>query len=651
MGKTRVAAAVAESWDTTTVRAVARDREASDPLLGQLADSLGLVQGDHRAVTQALARQDSLLVVDDVLPSDEDELAALLTAAPGLCLLTTARRVTQRGEARALTVPPLSLAAAQRLLVDRLPVTADPASPDAALLAELVVAMDRLPGVIELYARRALFGAEDLLVELREGGVPDVLERSTRQTLDDLSPVGRQALWRCAALGGPFEPQLVVPLLDRDATRLLLDRSLLHLDAEHRLFVPATLRRTIAAVVDEGERRSDVDAVHVHVLRLADEALDRVESMPAASLDALRRLRPHLLAVIDEGAPPAASEATRIVLGALAITGPASRLCDVLDRWTRRGHGPAEVAWEVIVALQAGTSMPRLEPLRTLDNPASTLLLGRALARTGETHAALRCFDAVAAAAPSDHWSHGKALVLAGSDARAALTADEARQRLDAACACTRQRFPLLSVQALVASAAEFSMTGAQERALPLLHEGLRIAAALPEAGGLTQHLWNGIGLAHARTDTRAALRAYQQAAAVAERTGSGSLPAIQLNIALSQLVLRRFAQAAAGPTEALRPFPLLWHMGHLARGAALHGLQRHDEAELVLLSVDWGTLGRGLTGDPGHGDALRTLVSALRHLHDDLPTARDEALAATAEARAHPLGLLARSLGDLLAG
>ena len=581
VGKTRLAthaaAAVADRYaDGITVVAFGDGGAADVALL--LAAALRLTDanttGDARTprlvdrIVEILAVSRRLLVLDNcehVLDEVAPLVEAVATGAPGVDVLLTSREPLRVDGEHVLPVAPLHLAAAGRLLVDRIR-AGDPGEPhdtDDALVAEVCRRLDGLPLALELAAARVgslgLAGLLDALAD-EPGGGPFAVLRGGRRTaaarhrslrdvvawsyglLDDDQ---RTLFDRLSVFAGPVERAAVVAVCgSAEALPDLVDRSLVvrRPGAPARFGMLETLRaygRSRLATQPDAERLRARHATWAAAL--ADEVVAARRGPGEAA--AVRRFDAHLADV-------------RRAHARLCATGP-------VDELLRLTVPVAELA-----QLREGADLIRMleETLRgtaSVVHPLRARLLGL-YAQTGWQRGDLATAERYA--------RDGIALAGATDDPAAARDGHDAlsnvlsfRGDLDAA----RAHAALARDLARVAGDPDVEVLALTDLLIQSAYAGDDGAAAAHEAelAGLVDRTGSAIGrayLAYARGEHRTERGApgaaghLREAIAVAESTGHWFIAGIARHTLLTSA-----ARGAADPDVALPTFgPLIdhWH-------------------------------------------------------------------------------------------
>ena len=266
-GKTRfaleLARLLAEDADGGTVFCALAPLRDPDLVLPTIADRLGAGSADVEAIAARVGERRTHVVCDNLehlLPAAARPLGELVSAAPGLRLLTTSREPLRiQGESE-LDLPPLAGAEATALFMER----AHAVRPDLPLdehVIELCARLDHLPLAVELAAARtklltpeALLGRLDARLDLLKG-TRDADERHStlRATIawsHDLLDEDEQRLFRRLAVfrgGCTLESAEAVCEADLDTLASLLDKSLVRRRTgtlgEERFWMLETIKR------------------------------------------------------------------------------------------------------------------------------------------------------------------------------------------------------------------------------------------------------------------------------------------------------------------------------------------------------------------------------------------------------------------------
>ena len=387
VGKTRLAieaaGALADSYPDGVIFVELGQIRDPGLVAGEVAAALGIEGGPvdaADAVAEHLARRRLLLVIDNFeqLDAAAPLVSRLLAAAPGLaCLVTSRRPLRLYGEHRQ-RVPPLHLwDEAVALFAARAAAVGATIEPSPEI-AELCVALDRLPLAVELVAARAVQLTPAQMLDrlparlaLAADGPRDVPERHrtleaaiawSHELLDDGVAEVFEAL---SVFSGGWEAGAAQAVAGAAPSELeeLAAHSLV-LREGSRFGMLDTIREFAAARLAAAGRAADAELAHAeHFAGLAEEADRelRASGDQAALLDALEREHDNLRAALDRmGAADRRLELR--LAGALAsfwaVRGHTAegyeRLCRALDREPgpdeRAAHakaltGAAIVAW------------------------------------------------------------------------------------------------------------------------------------------------------------------------------------------------------------------------------------------------------------------------------------------------------------------
>jgi predicted ATPase/DNA-binding CsgD family transcriptional regulator len=282
-------------------------RDAHD-VTPAVARTVGLREAGSRGLFDQLvaflARRRSLLVLDNFehVMGAAPVVAELLARCPPLQVITTSRSSLRLAGERELSVPPLDVGDAVKLLVQRAQ-SVDPSfeltEENAPVVAEICRRLDGLPLAIELAAARSrLLSPEEILdrttqpLTLLTGGRRDAPERhrTLRATIDwshELLDEREKVVFRSLAVfagGATIASAAAVLGIDGDAPVLvdaldsLVDKGLVR-RATHapttRLELVETIREYAHEQLvahDEASLRSDLHATYF--LRLANDAAD-----------------------------------------------------------------------------------------------------------------------------------------------------------------------------------------------------------------------------------------------------------------------------------------------------------------------------------------------------------------------------------------
>lgn len=287
VGKTRLSISIAnavlpEYPDGVAFVDLSAVREP-DGVLQRIGERLDA--GDRPA--EVIGGRRILLVLDNfeqVLGASAD-VGALLDACDNLAVLVTSRsRLRLRRECR-LEVPPLEMAAAGRLLMDRASAVMASGRLDAAVIDEIVIHLDRLPLAIELAAANMAVLAP-MAIRDRLGQSLGLLTRGPRdaptrhrtlhQTIawsdELLSPEARAAFRTLSVFPGAFglDAALAVSGAGVDVIGELVDHSMISVtDGRYRML--ETIRQFA---------RSDAEKSGV-ALAARDRHLEHFRSLPA----------------------------------------------------------------------------------------------------------------------------------------------------------------------------------------------------------------------------------------------------------------------------------------------------------------------------------------------------------------------------------
>lgn len=290
-GKTRLALALAASAaaDYANGARLVQLAPLRDPQLvaSAIAEALGLKPAlgadAYDVIAEYLADRELLLVVDNAehLPAAFGALADLVARAPRLTLLVTSRRVLHVTGEHVVPVPPLPIAAAGELFVQRARAAAPSFAgrPDDDAVLAVCRRVDALPLSVELAAARvALLPVETLLERLGRrlsvltSGPRDLPARqqTLRETLEWsaglLSPASRELLARLSAFPGGCSLECAERFVgaDLDALAALVDDSMLQVldtPAGPRFVLLETIREFADGLL--GDDRNDAQAALV----------------------------------------------------------------------------------------------------------------------------------------------------------------------------------------------------------------------------------------------------------------------------------------------------------------------------------------------------------------------------------------------------
>jgi predicted ATPase/DNA-binding NarL/FixJ family response regulator len=320
VGKTFLAQHVAELLEPTLPDGAAfialGALESESEVLPALARGIGLREAGARSLDEQLAanlgRRNMLLVLDNFehVAGAAPHVSDILAACPHVRVLATSRSGLHIAGEHEILLPPLDLADAIELLIER----ARAVAPDFAVssenedaVAQLCRRLDGLPLAIELAAARAkLLAPSELLersgsaLELLTGGRRDApaRQRTLRATIDwsyELLGERERAAFRALSVfvrGCSIDGALEVAATDLDVLDSLVDNSLVRRTeaaGTTRLYLLETIRAFAHdAVVAAGEWDACVDRHATYFLQLA-EGLD-AELLSPDALDAIERV-------------------------------------------------------------------------------------------------------------------------------------------------------------------------------------------------------------------------------------------------------------------------------------------------------------------------------------------------------------------------
>ncbi len=528
-GKTRLAVEVARAAQDAFPDGVAFVSLAAltDPalVLPTIAHTLGLGDTAGRTpaeiLTTALAGLRALLVLDNFeqVAAAATEIAAVLTATPGVTVLATSReRLRLRGE-RVVPVPPLDIPdptrtlpvddllhyGAVRLFVER----ARDATPDFALternaaqVAAICARLDGLPLAIELVAARLPVFPPHALASLLEhrlavamGGARDLpaRQRTLRVTIDWsytlLTPAERQLFARLAACAGGCSLGAIEAIHDAGDDGLsdalegvegLVAKSLLHphgedaAGGEPRFMMLETIREYAEErLVASGEAERARQRHAAYYLTMAEGAAAGLQG--PAQVDWLARLEAdhnNLRAALHWARERGDAEIGLRLAGALYLF------------WHMRGYAAEGQSWlDSLLSLAGAEAIPEAVRARAL-HAAGTLAHYR-----GDYDRASRRYEEAVAMRRSSEDATG----LAASLNNAGLLASE---------------------------------QGAYERATVLYEESLALARSLGDSEGISITLNNLGDVARAGKDHARAAAAYRESLALAEARGDTAVVA-----------------------------------------------------------------------------------------------------------------------------
>jgi predicted ATPase/class 3 adenylate cyclase len=643
IGKTRVALQVAAELIEAFLDGVwlVRLSRLVDPVLvlPTIAQTLGLKEQGSQPLAQTLrdhvADRQLLLVLDNFeqVVGAAPEVAALLAASPGLCVLVTSRLPLRlRGE-KVYPVPPLSLAApgqgplppldqlTQYAAVALFIARARDAQPDfvvtaanAPAIAEVCARLDGVPLAIELAAARArLLPPEALLARLAghlhllSGGPRDLEERqqTMRATLawseELLSPPERVLFRRLSVFVGgcTLEAAETVCVAPAGATPLEMDLLVGLGD-----LVDQSLVQQRAAGEEDGEPRFGM----LHVIR--EYALERLEQLEASAggdggreVDALQAAHAAYFVALAErewaaeeaGAAVDAVEAATHVerlepeqdnLRAALIWLQAQ--AEAAGRASGAGHASAR---RVAIGRGGGVEAPVVQGLRL----AGALLWSWAFrGQLGEGRAWLEAFLALDATldAPLDRALDVSARGTAGkrtaADEPGSGPAPRAARRSGRTTAARSASLAFVRARALYAAGVLAYWQGDTVQAVLLLEQSLAGWQALDDRRGVGYAL-NNLGMAlQDQGDLGRARACYEQSLALGRALRRQDLIGLPLsNLASLALTAGDLEQAAVYSEEALNvclqahdhvgaagclivQALIAWRRGHLSRAATL---------------------------------------------------------------------------------
>ena len=430
-GKTRLALEVARSAAARFPDGVyfvplasLADPELVVPTLARavgVGETAGTPQGE--LIADRIADRPTLVLLDNVehVVAAAPGVGRLLSAAPGLKLLTTSRGPLRLYGEHLYRVPPLENAAATALFCDRAEAVGaivDRGGADLAAVAEICRRLDGLPLAVELAAARtdvlplgALHARLGERLELLTEGPVDQPPRlqTLRQTLEWsaelLTPEERDLFARLAVFAGGWTLEAAEAVCgDGDVIErlaALAEKSLVQLPsggAEPRQAMLETIREYALLLLEHSDAADDPARRHAeYFLALAEQAEPHLRGAPGAWLDRLELEEDNLRAALDR-------------LEARGEVGRLQRLAGALWRfWYLRGR------------LDEGRR--RLEAALAADEAATP---GRAKALIGSTVMAANTGDEAVATARAeeaiavadtlgDRWSAAYATFMLGN--------------------------------------------------------------------------------------------------------------------------------------------------------------------------------------------------------------------------------------------
>jgi predicted ATPase/DNA-binding CsgD family transcriptional regulator len=331
VGKTFLAQHVAGLLEPTLPDGVAfvalGSVESPAGVLPAIARSIGLREAGSRSLDEqlaaALAPRNMILVLDNFehLSAAAPDVADLLAACPRVRILATSRSGLRIAGEHEIPLPPLELADAIELLIER----ARAVAPDFALsaaneeaVAQLCRRLDGLPLAIELAAARTkLLAPSEILersesaLELLTGGRRDApaRQRTLRATIDwsyALLDERERAVFRSLAVfvrGCSIDAAVEVTKADLDVLDSLVDKSLVRrgtVAGATRLHLLETIREFAQdELVEENERDEAVGRHAAYFLALAERLESELASPDAqAALERIDLEYDNLLAAL-----------------------------------------------------------------------------------------------------------------------------------------------------------------------------------------------------------------------------------------------------------------------------------------------------------------------------------------------------------------
>jgi tetratricopeptide (TPR) repeat protein len=601
VGKTRIGLAFAQRWPGEVV-VVSLLGLPPDGLRVRLADTLGLRDATSAALHTRLRDRPTLLLLDDgdEIAGPAAEVLQELLAIPGPKVLVTRRAPLGLREEAVMEIAPFGADLARSFLIERL--RAVHPDPDPAGVDELVGLLDGLPGAMELYAGRAVFGLQPLIEELRAGSPDPTLVASVSRSWDQLGDDDRRVLLACSAFAGPFPPAAALVAGSREALARLRQRSLLQLDGRGDLFLLGHVRRFC-------EARAGAERLPAWrwVIGEAQRAVETLHVEPRASLGRLRALRSHLLEVVRLGPDALAIEALLPTLTEIRWSGPIS-LGVQLGRAELPGAPVAlqdalqvHLGWALLMS--EGRPPEVLAMIAGIAGPDAMLLRAAVLLANGRVDDALAQLQRLIEEAPGT-WYEAIARVRRCGSQIAISRLSPAEVDADLARAleiCEDQRLYLFLPEAWRAAASVAMWRGQTATARGYLTQALDVARARG-LGLVHGALWNTLGSAWFLEDLAAAESCFLQAReACLQRGASDLLSLVEVNIAMVLVLTGRPAEALQVLEPALlAPRPLVRQVAGLFRAAALFGLRRDPEARAALDALQPEVL-----GGAGGGDAL----------------------------------------------
>ena len=400
-------------------------------VLPSVAQAIGINEAAGQSLLAYLGEKKLMIVADNLeqIVGAAEELGSLLGQAPNIIVLATSREALRlRGE-RVFAVPPLGLAEAVTLFVERA-VAATPgfvaAGEDADAVEAICSRLDGLPLAIELAAARtglltpsALLDRLSERLDLLTTGPRDLPTRqqTLRNTLawsyDLLDDAEKTLFARLGVLAGGFTLDAAEEVAHASLDRLaaLMDKSLVRREGD-RFELLETIREFALEQLAGGGLEADVRERHAaFYIELAEAAYRERLGNEIERSEQLEREHENLRAVLDSLEKLNDGERFQQLAGALGWFWHAhSHLAEGQARLEKAVSGSsvggavyarvqsalAEVAaWRGDIAVARTAAEAGVELWRTLGEPreaALTLLdLGWGLFWTGDDNGALEC--------------------------------------------------------------------------------------------------------------------------------------------------------------------------------------------------------------------------------------------------------------------
>lgn len=637
VGKTRAALAAARAWSGELLPlSVERLTPAPEAWLTLLADLLALSNASPAGVHRALAAKTSpLLVIDGAeaaLEGVAEGLSSTLAATPGLRALVSSRAPLGLDEEAVLEVAPLSPELARRFFVERLRAHHPAPDAEAAAIDAVVALLDGLPAALELYAARGGLGVGPLVEELSAGVQDRRLDARLQRSWDALPEAEREVLLACSAFVGPFSLAAAQAAAGArsDALGTLRAASLLQLDTRGELHLLATLRRFCEAQPGVAEARLPAWR---WLVSQAEAQAARLPVAPAAALQALRELRPHLDALVRSGPEALAARAGAATCAALALTGPTALRKVTHDAVNPDAAPPAQRRRLLLDRARTrrllGASIAELLPtLEGLDGASASLLRGELAVGAVQPEVALAAFAQAVAEAEAEGDVETWLLALLGRCGSGSLLERRPADEVQADLAQARRLCEERGLQLHRAELERVSGIVAQHRrVLPEARACFARALVEAERAGLSRpigNLWNCLGDTWLHDDPTQSISCFRRAVEHGTARGDTAMLAIfQLNLAVAGLLSDQPEVLARALDETPPSMsPLVQQVVSLLRGAQLLSLGQTLDAEVLLAAVDPILVGRPFSARPAeHGALLIRAFGAEGHLtrlHED---------------------------------